>query len=423
MALKLRGWFDGKEVEEVAESADRWLVQQAAELVYSCCGVEVVCAQDPLAVNFVDGPQLDAADAGGQDPDADHAEDELTPAIETQSGDGSDSTPQHDKALGPGAVTWEGSFVLCLYLESVCELESLKGLRILELGAGTGVPGIMLAGLGSHCVLTDLLEVVAGVTVPNINLNANLWRAQEEGKKKGSCSALPLMWGNLEEENVVKTEGPFDLIICADCCYFGEVVSSSHPADPTALVASLERQAFPAAAIEKGARVGDSLTPLEGGNTGESGGGGAAAAAEGVVVNDAEANRLKTLSPCIVLVSMEVRTAKAFNAFVASASERFPIVKELSLEVIESASGEEANEQVMPLGFRNHHKFYLLCGGELALARWDGMVKPRYRRSRKEKKVDSKRASLATHSKKKSSSHKSAELEAAAAKQAQEAAK
>jgi len=46
------------------------------------------------------------------------------------------ATTGDDLELGPGAVTWEGSFVLCAFVETCCELEALVGLKCLELGAG-----------------------------------------------------------------------------------------------------------------------------------------------------------------------------------------------------------------------------------------------------------------------------------------------
>jgi len=197
-------------------------------------------------------------------------------------------------------------------------------------------------------VLTDLKDVAERITAPNIALNAGLWEAAE-GKKSGSCLALPLQWGCEEEETVVKTEGPYDLIICADCCYFGDVVGKSHPANPTALVSSLARQCF---------------------NTHAD--------------NDAE----KAKSSCVVLTSMEVRTTVAYESFCAAARTQFPIVNDVSLETLP--------DDILPAGYREHHKFFLLCGGEKGLTRWDAMLKKQYRRSsRAIRKVKKKAAKSA----------------------------
>ena len=88
----------------------------------------------------------------------------------------------------------------------------------------------------------------------------------------------------------------------------------------------------------------------------------------------------KAVSACVVLTSMEVRTAKAYEAFLLAARQRFPICRELSLA--------ELPDGVMPAGYRDHHRLFLLCGGEAGLRAWDNMVKPKYRRSRKDKRAD-----------------------------------
>ena len=53
----------------------------------------------------------------------------------------------------------------------------------------------------------------------------------------------------------------------------------------------------------------------------------------------------------------QVRTAKAFEAFVAAATHRFPVVRELALGALPS--------EVLPPGWQAHHKMYMLCGGEV----------------------------------------------------------
>jgi hypothetical protein len=180
------------------------------------------------------------------------------------------------------------------------------------------------------------------VTAPNVALNARLFGSEGLG---GSCATLPLRWGCEAEETVVKTEGPFDLIVCADCCYFGDVVGKSHPANPTALVASMARQCF-------------------------------------------QASTDKGQSPCVVLSSMEVRTAVAYEAFRAAAEMHFPVVHELSLDPLP--------DDVLPPGYRDHHKFFMLCGGEKGLARWDAMLRKQYRRTTKAVRQEKEKAAKKT---------------------------
>ena len=55
-----------------------------------------------------------------------------------------------------GVMLWPSSIALAH--ELVARADSLAGLRILELGAGTGLPGIVAATLGAHVVQTDRLD-------------------------------------------------------------------------------------------------------------------------------------------------------------------------------------------------------------------------------------------------------------------------
>ena len=55
-----------------------------------------------------------------------------------------------------GVMLWPSSIALAH--ELVARADSLTGLRILELGAGTGLPGIVAASLGAHVVQTDRLD-------------------------------------------------------------------------------------------------------------------------------------------------------------------------------------------------------------------------------------------------------------------------
>ena len=84
----------------------------------------------------------------------------------------------------------------------------------------------------------------------------------------------------------------------------------------------------------------------------------------------------------LVVNLVQVRTAKALDAFTSSARRRFPVVKEVPLGVLPDGT--------LPPGFRDHHKLFVMCGGARGLARWDALLKKPHRRSRKEKKADGK---------------------------------
>lgn len=68
---------------------------------------------------------------------------------------------------------WDGAIVLAKYLELNPWL--VQGKRVVELGAGTGVVGLVAAALGAiHVTLTDM-ESVIPLTRANVELNKSKW--------------------------------------------------------------------------------------------------------------------------------------------------------------------------------------------------------------------------------------------------------
>lgn len=66
-----------------------------------------------------------------------------------------------------GVVLWPAAIALAHELAT----RDLKGKRILELGAGTGLPGILAASLGAHVVQTDRQNLVLHVCKLNAQRN------------------------------------------------------------------------------------------------------------------------------------------------------------------------------------------------------------------------------------------------------------
>lgn len=91
---------------------------------------------------------------------------------------------------------------------------NIKDLTVLELGCGVGLTGIVASAvLGTQlAILTDLDVVVEKVTVPNVELNTtpsitgggenNPYRLTKAGKR-GRIMAMPLCWGNQQDEDAV----------------------------------------------------------------------------------------------------------------------------------------------------------------------------------------------------------------------------
>jgi predicted nicotinamide N-methyase len=116
-------------------------------------------------------------------------------------------------SLDHGLMVWDASMALLRFFEhNPKELSALRGARILELGAGTGLLGIALAhAVGAHVVLTDLEHVCANIAA---NVRAN---ALPPGAP-GSVRVAPYSWSG-EAPPELCAHGPFDFIIGTDVAY------------------------------------------------------------------------------------------------------------------------------------------------------------------------------------------------------------
>ncbi|XP_070814948.1 EEF1A lysine methyltransferase 3-like [Chaetodon trifascialis] len=112
--------------------------------------------------------------------------------------------------LGVAAPVWEAALHLCRHLGE--RSVELKGKRIIELGAGTGVVGILAARLGALVTLTDL-----PLALPQLqaNVSANM---PSSGWPATLPTILPLSWG----EDHLNFLSDWDLVLCADIIYLPE---------------------------------------------------------------------------------------------------------------------------------------------------------------------------------------------------------
>ncbi|KAK5872247.1 hypothetical protein PBY51_012966 [Eleginops maclovinus] len=113
-------------------------------------------------------------------------------------------------SLGVASRVWESALHLCGYLEE--QFVELRGKRVIELGAGTGVVGILAARLGAVVTLTDLPKVLPQLQA---NVSANM---PYSGWPTSLPNVLPLSWG----EDHINFSSDWDLVLCADIIYLPE---------------------------------------------------------------------------------------------------------------------------------------------------------------------------------------------------------
>ena len=143
-----------------------------------------------------------------------------------------------EQSAGSGGVDafdqvtcWPSGELLARAMDHPSAPFSVRGRRVLELGSGTGVAGLMAAALGAvHVTLTDLPEVL-----PVTRRNAERFAATHRG-----CAPVdvrPLDW---ESDTVVSDEAP-DVILAADATVFVQLLP--------ALERTIHRLAVPATEV------------------------------------------------------------------------------------------------------------------------------------------------------------------------------
>ncbi|XP_072942618.1 uncharacterized protein [Epargyreus clarus] len=123
-------------------------------------------------------------------------------------------------SAGYSFYTWPSAPLLAWYLWS--QRRNLRGLRVLELGCGTGLPGILAAKCGAHTTLTDSVALPRSLRHLSACCEAN-------GLVPGrDVQILGLAWGLFLAD--VHNLRPVDLVLASDCFYepsqFEEVLST-----------------------------------------------------------------------------------------------------------------------------------------------------------------------------------------------------
>ncbi|WIA10069.1 hypothetical protein OEZ85_010279 [Tetradesmus obliquus] len=116
---------------------------------------------------------------------------------------------QHGLADDCGCVVWDAALVLVNYLAKQVEIGrlDLRGKRVIELGAGTGVVGLTAAALGAaEVLLTDLPHHVQHIS-GNIKRNG----------LHHIATAAALQWG--QQPLPAPVAAPYDIVLCSDLVY------------------------------------------------------------------------------------------------------------------------------------------------------------------------------------------------------------
>eukprot|EP01017_Pseudomicrothorax_dubius_P029688 TRINITY_DN3634_c0_g1_i2.p1 TRINITY_DN3634_c0_g1~~TRINITY_DN3634_c0_g1_i2.p1 ORF type:complete len:185 (-),score=59.07 TRINITY_DN3634_c0_g1_i2:61-615(-) len=112
-----------------------------------------------------------------------------------------------DFTLGKGGIFWDGSYTLIKYfLSEVHPSLNPEKTSVLELGAGTALPGIVLGLLNYEVVITDLKKLMPFVQ-KNVSLNI---KPNSEAEQRVTCKELE--WGNEEHFAGIK-QTRFDIIL------------------------------------------------------------------------------------------------------------------------------------------------------------------------------------------------------------------
>lgn len=127
--------------------------------------------------------------------------------------DGGELVFHQTKMSSLGGWVYDAAAVLAKYLETPHFASkdpkggNLKGQKLIELGAGTGVVGMLAGYYGAAAILTDLEQLV-----PLLDYNIE----KNQSVLKGKVTAAPLCWGESVEHCLPHP----DYLILANCVYY-----------------------------------------------------------------------------------------------------------------------------------------------------------------------------------------------------------
>ncbi|KAH9104248.1 hypothetical protein LEN26_015125 [Aphanomyces euteiches] len=118
----------------------------------------------------------------------------------------------YERMQGTGSAVWQAAEALLQMMKLPAYMSMLHGRKVLELGAGTGINSLAAAMLNSNVVATDGDPDALALIQENIKAN--------QFQLPKPVSVRPLVWGNQEQIQALKTEfGLFDVILGSDILF------------------------------------------------------------------------------------------------------------------------------------------------------------------------------------------------------------
>ena len=114
--------------------------------------------------------------------------------------------PLFSGAAWAGTRLWDAAITMCTFMKETLQLQDKS---VIELGCGSGVPGMCARVLGADVILTEQESLVE---LLQKNVASNFVGEQ------GRISAAELDWGKTEAAELVK-DTVFDYVIVCDCVY------------------------------------------------------------------------------------------------------------------------------------------------------------------------------------------------------------